>query len=270
MKRYMHRLTFVPVAIVAFILSASSATGWAQHGGKGDRKDKDETPYAEARQEPDPRVVEIADARVKIELNATDSDAGIQVFLDADPWKYMEIYDPFGKLMFRSEARGRFAKQGGTELFMESAEPEFSELPLEDFLKRFPEGIYRFSGKGLEGERYVGTATLTHNLAEGPQLVFPVEGNGLQDPNNTVVMWEPVGAANGSPIIGYQVLVVQLESSFPAIPKVSLDIMMPATATSMTVPPGFLLPDTEYEWEVLAIEESGNQTLSSSFFRTAP
>ena len=49
-----------------------------------------------------------------------------------------------------------------------------------------------------------------------------------------------------------------------------LDVMMPATATSLDIPPGFLRPDTEYEWEALAIEESGNQTLSSSFFSTMP
>ena len=42
--------------------------------------------------------------------------------------------------------------------------------------------------------------------------------------------------------------------------------MMPPTATSLAVPPGFLLPGTEYEWEVLAIERGGNQTLSSSTF----
>jgi hypothetical protein len=155
-------------------------------------------------------------------------------------------------------------------VYLESAEPEFSALPLEAFLERFPEGNYRFRGKGLEGERFVGTATLTHNLATGPVLVSPLEGEGLVDPNDAVVMWEPVEDPNGSPIIGYQVLVVQLESGFPAIPKVTLDIMMPATATSVRVPPGFLLPDTEYEWEVLAIEASGNQTLSSSFFKTAP
>ena len=71
-------------------------------------------------------------------------------------------------------------------------------------------------------------------------------------------------------IIAYQVIVEDPESSFPAIPKIVLDVMMPATATSLIVPPGFLLPDTEYEWEVLAIEESGNQTLSSAFFRTKP
>ena len=213
-------------------------------------------------------IVPIADARLKIESNATDFDAGIQVFIDADPWRLMEIFDPMGKRIFRSSTKGRFAKQGGTELFMESAEPEFSELPFEEFLERFPEGKYRFRGIGLEGEIFDGSATLTHNVPDGPVLVSPLEGGPLQDPNNTVVEWEPVLPPNGSSIIAYQVLVVQTDTSFPALPKVTLDVMMPANATSLAVPPGFLLPDTEYEWEVLAIEESGNQTLSSSFFTT--
>jgi hypothetical protein len=34
------------------------------------------------------------------------------------------------------------------------------------------------------------------------------------------------------------------------------------------VPNGFLQPRTAYNWEVLAIERSGNQTLSSGSFRT--
>ena len=217
-----------------------------------------------------PTVVELSDARLKIELNATDGDAGIQVFIDSDPWESMNIFTPDGIGIFRSRTRGAFGLQGGTELFLESGEPEFSELSLEEFLERFPAGEYRFRGTGIEGERFVGTATLTHNLADGPLLVSPLEGDDLVDPDNTAVVWEAVADPNGSPIIAYQVLVVQPESDFPAIPKIVLDVMMPATATSMNVPPGFLLRDTEYEWEVLAIEQSGNQTLSSSFFRTAP
>ncbi len=129
---------------------------------------------------------------------------------------------------------------------MESAEPEFGELSLEELLERFPEGEYRFKGRGLEGERLVGTATLTHDLPDGPVLVSPLEGGDPVDPNNAVVVWESVAPPNGSPIVAYQVLVVQLESPFPAVPKISLDVMMPATATSMVVPPGFLLPGTEY------------------------
>ncbi len=33
--------------------------------------------------------------------------------------------------------------------------------------------------------------------------------------------------------------------------------------TSLPLPDGFLQPRTKYKWEVLAIERSGNQTLSS-------
>ena len=255
MKMNRHRLTVASVAMAAFILAAVAPGSWASD------QDNDE---------PEDKVVQMKDARIKIELNATDGDAGIQVFIDADPWKFMNIYDPYGKLIFRSFTRGRFAKQGGTELFLESAEPNFSQLPLEGFLKRFPEGVYQFRGEGVGGETFVGAATFTHNLPAGPELVSPVEGGPLVNSNNAVVTWKPVGPANGSPIIGYQVLVVQSPSTFPALPKIILDVTMPATATSMAVPPGFLRPDTRYAWEVLAIEASGNQTLSTSYFQTAP
>lgn len=254
MKRHMHNFMITLLTMTALALGTAAPASWAH---EDDERSK-------------PKVVEMGDARLKFEINATDGDGGIQVFIDSDPWKWMKIFDPDGKMIFRSKVSGSFGKQGGTELFMESGEPEFSELSIADLLLRFPEGDYQFRGKGIDGEKLVGTATLTHNIPDGPFLVYPLEGGGLQDPNNTTVMWEPVGPANGSPIIAYQVLVDQSDSGFPAIPKIVLDVMMPATATSMIVPPGFLLPDTEYEWEVLAIEESGNQTLSSSFFRTTP
>jgi len=101
-------------------------------------------------------------------------------------------------------------------------------------------------------------------------LVSPIEGDGAQDPADTVVRWERVPPPNGSPIIGYQVLVVRPDTGIRALPKVTLDVMMPPTANRLRVPPGFLEPGTEYEWEVLAIEEGGNQTLSSSTFVTKP
>jgi hypothetical protein len=215
-------------------------------------------------------IVPMKEARIKIEKNATDSDAGIQVFIDADQWKIMRIFDPNGTLVFETKTVGRFGKQGGTELFLESAEPDFTELPFDEFLQRFPEGTYKFRGVGFEGQRYVGEGRLTHNVPDGPELISPIEGDGLQDPKKTILQWRPVDNPNGSPIIGYEVLVVQPSTNFPAIPKVFLDIIMPATATKLRVPDGYLLPDTEYEWEILAIEAGGNQTLSSSTFKTMP
>ena len=46
------------------------------------------------------------------------------------------------------------------------------------------------------------------------------------------------------------------------------DVHVDDDVTSFPVPDDFLLDDHLYELEVLAIEESGNQTISVGFFRT--
>jgi len=215
------------------------------------------------------QVVKIADARLKFEINATDQDGGVQVFLDAEQWRRMSIFDPQGRRIFTTLTDGIMGMQGGTELFMESAEPTFEELPLDQLLERWPAGRYEFRGVGLDGETLTGSARLTHDLPAGPVLVSPIEGDKRQDPNDTVVRWKRVPPANGSPIIGYQVLIVRPDTGMKALPKVTLDVMMPPTADRLRVPRGFLASGTEYEWEVLAIEKGGNQTLSSSTFVTS-
>jgi hypothetical protein len=215
------------------------------------------------------RTVKVKDARLKFEINATDRDGGVQVFLDADSWKRMSIFDPAGRRIFTTATEGRMARQGGTELFLESAEPRFGELPLARLLERFPEGVYRFRGLALDGNTYVGAARLTHDLPAGPKLVAPLEGGRPQSADRTILRWRRVPPPNGSPIVGYQVLVVDPATGFRALPTRTLDVTMPPSATSLVVPRGFLRPGREYEWEVLAIERGGNQTLSSSTFRTA-
>ncbi|HET6952956.1 MAG TPA: hypothetical protein VFI47_21410 [Acidimicrobiales bacterium] len=249
-------------AAAATLLFAAVATSPAVAPGRPGAPD-----HQTAREGP---VVHLPDARIKFEINDTDHDGGIQVFLDADPWESLSIFDPDGERVYTTSTEGNIGQLGGTELFLESGEPPFDELSLDDLLELFPEGRYRFRGTGIEGERFVGSAVLTHDLPDGPTLVSPLEGGPPQDPGHTTVTWEPVGAANGSPIIGYQVLVVQPDTGLTALPQIALDVMMPPTATSLAVPPGFLQPSTTYEWEVLAIEEGGNQTLSSSFFTTSP
>ena len=251
------RTKWVVAGAVATILVASSSAL------AGDRRERDD---AGRRQ---PQVIEMGDSRLKFEINATDGDGGVQAFIDADQWGTMSIFDPAGRRIFTATTDGRMAKQGGTELFLESAEPPFTELPLVELLQRWPEGEYSFRGRSLGGDIYEGSWDLTHDIPDGPTLVSPVEGDPPQNPDATVVRWEPVAAPNGSPIIGYQVLVVEPETDLDALPKITLDVMMPPDATSLAVPPGFLAPDTEYEWEVLAIEEGGNQTLSSSTFVTS-
>lgn len=214
-------------------------------------------------------VVRLKDARLKFEVNGTDRDGGVQVFVDADAWTTMSIFDPRGTRILTATAGGRMAKQGGTELFLESAEPPFDELPLEQLLRRWPAGIYTFRGVGPSGEHLVGSAGLTHRIPAAPRLVSPLEDDGPQDPSRTVVRWRPAPRQAGGPIIGYQVIVVRPDTGLKALPKVTLDVTMPPTARELAIPPGFLRPGAEYEWEVLAIERSGNQTISSGAFTTA-
>jgi hypothetical protein len=214
-----------------------------------------------------PRVVPLEDARLKFEINSTDRDGGVQVFIDAEEWKTMSIFDPQGKQIFSTETGGRLARFGGSELFLESGEPPFSELSLSKLLKQWPAGVYKFRGTGADAQVFRGSARLTHRLPAGPKLVTPVEGSAPQ-PQDTVMHWRQAPAPEGSRIIGYQVL-VERETELNALPVVTLDVMMPPTATSLRVPPGFLRPKAEYSWEVLAIERSGNQTLSSSTFMTS-
>jgi hypothetical protein len=46
-------------------------------------------------------------------------------------------------------------------------------------------------------------------------------------------------------------------------------INLPPDVTSLTVPPEFLLPGASYEFEILAIEVSGNSTISTGEFDTS-
>src|SRR5215208_1172464 len=75
-----------------------------------------------------PEPFEAAD--LKIEVNATDGDAGLQVFLDHEPWKRVKIRDPEGRLLADVQTKGRLRDFGLTELFSESSEPPFGEFPL--------------------------------------------------------------------------------------------------------------------------------------------
>ncbi|MGH9215337.1 MAG: hypothetical protein ACRDZS_03700, partial [Acidimicrobiales bacterium] len=90
------------------------------------------------------------DARLEIEFNATDGDAGVQVFADAEEWKEFKIFLPNGRRILDLKTKGVLGDFGLSELFSESSEPPFTELPFDEFKKLFPEGDYRFEGKTID------------------------------------------------------------------------------------------------------------------------
>jgi hypothetical protein len=111
------------------------------------------------------------DAKIIFEVNSTDGDAGIQVFLDGEPWNEVMIFSPNEQQIFEVLGKGNLEGFGLTELFSESNEPPFEEMPLEDVLALFPEGNYQFKGTTVEGDELVGTATLTHDIPCGPEII---------------------------------------------------------------------------------------------------
>ena len=191
-----------------------------------------------------------------IETNATDGDIGLQLLADVDEWDKFTLRDPKGrKLMMKARTKGRLRGWGLTELFWETAEPEFSEVPLSEFKKRFPEGKYTFRGRSVDGRRIVGSDRLTHVIPDGPVVTSPTQ-NEQVNANSLTVSWEPVTNPAGVEIVSYQVIVVQ-----EPVERVTLNL--DAGVTSVNIPAGALTPGApETKVEVLAREKSGNQTIT--------
>jgi hypothetical protein len=219
--------------------------------------------------------IPLKEATMIIEYNDTAEDVGVQFFLDSDGWREIEIFDPRRRQIFGAETNGRLTRQGGgTELFLESVEPSLEELPMEKFFRRFPKGTYRFRGRDNDGNRLTGEAEFTHDIPAGPVMVRPLtvpeEGYECEmiDVNHVVIEWEPVKTdIDGSDleIVRYEVIVENDDLNF--------DVKLPApesdgSTLTLTVPPELLQPDTEYIGEVLAVEESGNQTITEFCFMT--
>jgi hypothetical protein len=207
------------------------------------------------------RPLRLADATMIVEVNATDSDAGLQFFLDGEPWRTMTIVGPDGRLLLDVATSGRLRGYGLTELFSESSEPLFARFPLARFKELFPEGRYRFSGRTIGGRRVAGQARLSHDIPAGPQIVAPADGARI-DRRHVVARWQPGDQPAGVGIIGYRAIVTRED------PLRIFSADLPAGVTEVRVPAQFLQRGTEYKLEVQAIERSGNQTLTEVAFRT--
>jgi hypothetical protein len=227
--------------VVLIGVAAASAAAVAASGG-------DAAPAAKA------KPIKYAAADLFIETNATDGDIGLQLFMDAEPWDSFKLFDPNGrKLIQKAGTDGRLRGWGLTEYFFETDEPSFDEVPVREFKKRFPAGKYTFRGRTVDGRKLVGSDRLSHLIPDGPVITSPTEGAVL-DRNDVVVSWEPVSKPAGVKIASYEVIV--------EIGDRNLDLRVPPSVTSVSVPPEFLTPGAKVLGEVLAKERSGNQTIT--------
>lgn len=222
-------------------------------------------------------IVPLKEAKLIIEHNDKDKDTGFQGFFDSEGWNSMTITGPDGRVL-NFEADDKLANLGLTELFFETVEPDNAEVPIDEVLETLPEGEYTFEGTSVELGEFNGTtrgtATLTHDIPRGPELLTPEEDEEVPADEDLLVSWEAVDETiDGDPvdIIAYQLIVEKEEDELHPnmIGTIGLSMYLPSDVTEVSVPEELLEPGAEYEWEVLAIEESGNQSIMSSTFSTS-
>ena len=264
---------FLAAAILSTMLASLFASGqFALAGGEGSKKNEE---IESEQNENLAIVIPLKEAKLNIEHNAKDNDTGFQGFIDSEGWKWITVTGPDGKVL-KFEGKKMLGKLGLTELFFETVEPANADVPIGEVLKTLPEGNYMFKGSAIEvGEKQgttIGTAWLTHDIPADPVLLTPAE-DAVVPVEDLLVSWESVDETiDGSPvnIISYQLIIEKDETPHPhMIGKMGLSMYLPASVTQITIPGEFLEPGTDYKWEVLAIEESGNQTLMSSQFSTS-
>jgi hypothetical protein len=195
-------------------------------------------------------------ARIYIEYNSSANDLGFHVSLDGEDWKMLKITNPAGKSIFEVVGKAGYANLGMTELFFEGAEPNLDEFPLADLLALFPEGRYTFQGTTVDGATLTSTGRLSHAVPEGPDVSASVRDGEV------TITWDEVDEPpDGFParrieIVGYQVIVG------------SFQVTLPATSREVELPDEFVesLGPGEHAFEVLAIDRSGNQTITEGTF----
>lgn len=261
-----------PLLVIAVITVMPQATM------AGDHEDEEELPFEEA--------------HIFFELNHTDGDLGIHGLIDGDAWNRLSIEDQREKTILNVFVRGRLRKQGLTEIFFESAEPPFDELSPQQFFRRFPAGMYEIEGKTLEGDELESEVELTHRMpaaAEPTVNAMPMaeqcddeelgyDATLVGPPGTPVtIAWPAVdsthpdlGAPRGSPDItihNYEVVVeAELEGEGGEEFTTVFSALIPPDVTSMTIPAEFLAQTDTFKYEVLAREESFNQTAVESCF----
>jgi hypothetical protein len=216
--------------------------------------------------------VDLAYAKVLIEHNATDEDTGFQIASDGDAWNDLTVRDPDGNAVLAVSTVGGMRSVGLTEMFFETQEPPNDEVPIADMVANLPEGTYAFAGQSVEGDTTQGEATLTHDIPEGPNITAPADGAVVDADADLTISWDPVTETidgDAVEVTHYQLIVeLDVETEHQGFGASVFSVHVPSTVTSMRVPSEFLEPASPYAFEVLAIEESGNQTLTSRSFET--
>jgi hypothetical protein len=142
-------------------------------------------------------------------------------------------------------------------------------------LPLFPEGEYVFTTAPIDGGMEVCTAELTHDIPCGPVVSARVIGRSKViiswDPVTQIVDTEATDGTDGTAIVcvdpdeplvieGYEVILEGEDTEF--------NFKLAGDVTELELRQDILEAGIDYKFEVLAIEESGNQSITEAFFKT--
>jgi len=114
-------------------------------------------------------------------------------------------------------------------------------MSYEEFKNGFPEGEYRiilFPRK--YGELRVN---MTHDFPQTPIINYPADGD-TDVPLNLTIIWEPV---IWEPVGDVGDVWVEIKGENPQLGEVALDFNVSSDSTSLAIPNGVLLPNSQHE-----------------------
>ena len=235
-------------------------------------------------------MVELDEAEIFLEENATDKDLGIQLFLDGEGWRRIKIYDPRWKKILDVKVYGSVGLIGLTELISESAEPTYAgedaEISRPEFLDLFRAGTYNIYGRTAEGDWLHGEAELTKVIPCAPSIrVFAEDGTLTVKwvPVRSVVdpRWDPededdpqecIRPPEDFEIIGYEAFFeMEVEDESGEERELVNTATLSPDTTSFTASPEFVAMAAKFrsegklveiKAEVIAVEASNNKGIS--------
>ena len=201
-----------------------------------------------------PKPSEFENAEIRVEQNATDGDTEVVVFAKGgdDGFRHFRVTSPDRRIVVATYSLDRTVR-GQRELLFESPEP-----PGEAILAAYPEGRYRFDGVTHAGERFAGTALLSHELPPATVILSPADGASIPA-GPLLIQWSAVpGAAQ---------ILLELENE-SADPEQVLTFNLPADATSFEVPAALMTPAASYQLSIGTVAGNGNRVFVEVGFET--
>jgi len=194
-------------------------------------------------------------AQVRFERNATDGDVEVvfEVKGGKDGLSRLAVVSPDGRTVIDFKAPDA-STLGIRQFQFESPEPKDNER----LKSAYPAGVYTFTGATATGEKFYSQYRLEHELPATAILLRPEDRTRRISVEKVDITWAPLEHLGG--------VIVEIKQSES---EVSITSELPGTATSFAVPPGFLVPDTEYELSIGTVNEYGNISFVETTFTTA-